>query len=95
VSAVLDWQDPPREVLDARDSRGGRRRESKLAGLAEELRLKPAEWALVYDGPSTGAASGMATHIRLGQLQAFTPTGDFDAVSCKGRAWARYVGGDE
>ncbi len=93
MSAVLEWQPPPQEALDAR--RPGGVRVSKLAALAEELRANRGEWALVYDGPDRGKASGMATHIRLGQALAFTPTGDFDAVSHRGRVWAVYVGGDE
>jgi hypothetical protein len=90
TSAVIAWQEPPQEALAAR--RPGGVRVSKYAPIAEELRGQPGEWALVYDGPSSGAASGLATHIRLGQAHAFTPTGDFDALSYSGRTWARYVG---
>lgn len=96
MSAVIRWEEPPAEVLKRRP---WLTRSSKLAPLADELRENPGAWALVYEGTSSGAASGMATHIRLGQVAAFTPTGDFDAVSQSGnglaRAWARYVGGDE
>lgn len=92
MSAVIDWQEPPPPALVRRPHLT---RVSALAGLAEELRARPGDWALVYDGSSYGKASGMATHIRLGQVRAFTPTGDFDAVSHKGRTWARYMGGDE
>lgn len=92
MSAVIDWQEPPADVLKRRPHKTT---ESRHAPLAEELRAEPGRWALIYDGPSVGKASGLATHIRLGQILAFTPTGDFDAVSCRGRAWARYVGGDE
>lgn len=92
MSSVLRWEEPPPSRFP---DRPWTTRRSHLEDLAEELRQRPSDWALVYEG-TPGRASGMATHIRLGQLRCFTPTGDFDAVTRKvdgvTRTYARYVG---
>lgn len=94
MSLVVRWEAPP-----ASDSAPRRwvTRTSKLAPLADELRERPGEWALVFVGAS-GKASAMATHISRGQLVAFTPTGDFEACTRQrdgvARTYARYVGDD-
>lgn len=99
MNTIIRWENPPEQALKRRP---WTTRTSKLSTVAEELRDRPGDWACVYEGPSKGAATGMATHIRLGQVRAFTPTGDFDAVAATEhtddgsvhRAWARYVGDD-
>lgn len=94
MTAVLRWETPPEQVLAGRKFHDGK---SALKPLAEELRSKPGEWAVVLEGPP-GKASAMATHIRLGQVLCFTPTGDFDALTHKAGehtlVYARYCGED-
>lgn len=94
MTAVIRWEKPP-----VARSQGGGKRLSRLTPLADELRARPGEWALVHEGTSPGQATGMATHIRLGQVMAFSPAGDFDAVSRRvdGKCcvWAVYAGSDE
>lgn len=90
---VLRWEDPP---AAAHPDRKGYRR-SRLERVAEQLRERPGEWAVVLDGEaSRGKASGMTFHIRLGQIACFTPSGDFDAVMRRVEdrftVYARYVG---
>ena len=90
---VIAWQ-PPKRPVRARTPRGI---VSEWSPIADELRSRPGEWALIADVLTPGRATGLATHIRLGQLRAFTPTGDFDALSERqpdGHWWvfARYVG---
>lgn len=92
--SVIRWEDPP----SSRSNGGGHSRGSHLAPLADELRSQPGRWALVHEGDSGGAATGMACHIRLGQVLAFTPAGGFDAVSRRvdgrHRVYAIYLGED-
>lgn len=91
--AVIRWEEPP-----PRDPRGHDRRpsqESKYDRLAAQLRARPGEWALVYEGPK-GKASGMAMVIRLSQVVAF-PNLDYEATTRtigggKTRTYARYIG---
>jgi hypothetical protein len=89
--AVIRWEEPP-----PGRSNGGGKRESYLAPLADELRANPGRWALVHIGDSSGQATGMATHIARGQVLAFAPAGDFDAVSRRvdgrHRVYAVYLG---
>jgi hypothetical protein len=94
MSAVLRWEDPPKSEAA---ERWYTTRRSKLSPVADALRDQPGRWAVVFEGPH-GRATGMATHIRLGQVRCFTPTGDFDAttrrVGATSVVYARYVGED-
>lgn len=90
---VLRWEDPPPS-----GKLGGshlKRRPSRWRVVAEELRLKPGAWGVVYESDH-GAASGLATEIRLGCHPIWQPTGTFEAVTRKldGRTavYARYIG---
>ncbi len=91
---AIRWEAPPPAHPRSERPRGPK---SALSPLADELRARPGEWAIVFEGAQQqGKASGMAAHIRLGQVQAFTPTGDFDAVTRTvdglARVYARYIG---
>lgn len=93
---VLRWEDPPPATVERRTPKKTTR--SRLEPIAEQLRGRPGEWAVVYEG-ERGPGLGMATHIRYGQVACFTPTGDFDATSrVRGgttTVYARYVGDGE
>lgn len=90
---VIRWEEPTPRKRPGPAGQGW----SRYAGLAEELRANPGRWALVAE--RTDGNHGLATHIRSGQMQCFTPTGDFDAASrCVDgitRVYARYVGDGE
>jgi hypothetical protein len=60
--------------------------------VADELRLKPGEWAVVFEGIGSRAWY-LAWVIRKGALQGFEPAGDFDAVTAKvtDHRWAVYA----
>jgi hypothetical protein len=84
----LEWKNPPKPV---RYKRGN----VKWQAIAEELRKRPNEWALIAHDVNPS----LVTHIRQGRLQAFTPNGTFEA-SGQGRnergytteLYARFVG---
>lgn len=61
------WQDPPAD---------GR---SRWAEVANALRARPGQWALV----ASGASSSLATQIRSGRRVAFRPARSFEATSRK------------
>jgi hypothetical protein len=90
---VIRWEEPPAAKRSGPAGQGW----SKYAALAEELRANPGRWALVAERAGTDGA--LATHIRSGQMQCFTPTGDFDAAARRvgriTRIYARYVGDQE
>lgn len=77
----IKWQEPPADA----------RRVGKWEAVAEELRARPNEWALVH----TGAAAAVRS-IKTGQYRGMTP-GDFEAVGRsrpdgKTDVYARFVG---
>ena len=83
----LNWEEPPPEKYRTRRD---------WTSIADSLRAKPNEWAVVAEDVS--ASTG--THIRYGRLRAFAPAGAFEsrvsgARSSDGRAdkiYARFVG---
>jgi hypothetical protein len=93
-AAVLRWEEPPPAKHNGAGFGGPA---SRFAALADELRSRPGEWAVVCE--SAKAAAGLATHIRMGQMRCFTPAGDFDAVTRRvdglTLTYARYVGDGE
>lgn len=97
MSTVIRWEKPP-AVRSGGYPLG--RGKSRWGSVAEELRARPGEWALIVEGPVKGAngglASGLATQIRMGQMVCFSPAGDFDAESRLGdgirKVWAVFVG---
>jgi len=87
---VIRWEDPP----PARSRRSAGVGHSRYSALADQLRARPGQWAMVGEKP--GADGGLATHIRMGQMLCFSPAGDFDATSRRvdgvTRVYARYLG---
>jgi hypothetical protein len=82
---------------DGRGRKDGRRSHAKL--IAETLRVKPGEWAVVkeYDATQLGNASVYAWAIKTARRSTFAPAGAFEAVTRKVggkvRVYASYVGG--
>jgi hypothetical protein len=75
------------------DNRG--RPDNKWAEIADELRDRPGEWALI----AKGVDSTIANKIRTGRYRSM-PRGQFEAVSRNSNVanrradiWARYIGG--
>lgn len=75
----------------------GARRSRKWEKVAEDLRARPGEWALV--DPSSRRS--VTTQIKQGLLKSFAPAGSFDATTRGGdgssrsvrvQLYARYVG---
>lgn len=64
------WKDPP--VAPPRYL--------KYADNADELRANPKRWGMIVR-PSTPSAKDFAWRVCTGRVKAFTPAGDFDAVS--------------
>jgi len=64
----LEWKTPPKPV---RYKRGN----VKWHELADQLRTRPNEWALIAHDVNPS----LVTHIRQGRLQAFAPNGTFEA----------------
>jgi hypothetical protein len=90
MTAVLRWEKPP---ATGRYPLG--RGKSRWAKVADDLRTRPGEWALIAEGP-VAENSGLATQIRMGQMVCFSPAGDFDAETQRKngvrKVWATYVG---
>lgn len=90
MTNVIRWEEPP--VAKGQGAVG--QRQSQYTGVADQLRAHPGRWALVCE--KQGRGGGLASHIRMGQMQCFAPGGDFDAVqrTVDGvtRVYARYVG---
>lgn len=66
--------------------------------VAEALKKRPGEWALVdYPEATPRRAGAMAAYVRSGRNTAYRPAGTFEAVSRtgperEGELWVRYVG---
>lgn len=97
MTAVVRWEAPP----PTRSRNGGRPVDTYSSGyqaIADELRTRPGEWAVVQEFEGRRNV-GLATKIRLGSMLCFTPAGDFDAVTRHGdgivRVYARYLGDGE
>lgn len=65
--------------------------------IAEALRARPGEWAIIHDHAAEGSSRNVAVRIKNGTCRAFRPAGAFDAVSRRVegrfRVYARYTGG--
>jgi hypothetical protein len=89
---IVRWESPP-----PAKGKGSTEPSSAFADIADELRANPGRWAVVKEQP--GRYSGLATHIRMGQMICFTPSGDFEATTRRlGErtvVYARYVGDGE
>lgn len=95
MNKIVRWEDPPESVQAHRTPR--RVEPSPWTGVAEELRSRPGEWAVIYQGEQ-GQASSIAQSVKqgAGRGDSFAPRGDFDALtrSRNGVActYARFIG---
>ncbi len=87
---AIKFQDPPPDGK-------GHSRKSKWAGIAEELRSRPGEWALVGEQVS----ASMVTMIKSGRMAGMA-AGEFAAIGRNSNnatrrcdVYARYIGGAE
>lgn len=81
----IEWEEPPREVLESQGRHPGRYLEFALA-----LREHPGRWAVLPGGARTEKSSkGTAQNIRRGQVKGFT-RGDYEAVAQGPKVWVRY-----
>lgn len=80
------WAEPPL---------GRHTRAFNYGAVADELRRRPKEWAIVRVMPNSGRSSVVASEINRGRIAAL-PAGDFEAmarnVDGEYRVYARYVG---
>lgn len=77
---VLRWEAPPPPTHPARARTGGR--QPRWNDVAAQLRDHSGTWAVIFSGGHghTSRAQSLASHIRMGQMRCFTPTGDFEAT---------------
>lgn len=92
---VLRWENPPPNRISARPTRRVGAGLRRWQPVADELRRRPGQWALIFEG-ANGPASGLASNIVRGVPACWEPAGDFDATTRKGAestlVYARYVG---
>lgn len=90
---IIRWEEPARAL-----GGGGGRPHSQYQDIARQLAARPGDWAVVQERHSR-IGSGLASHIRKGHIDCFTPPGDFDActrqVNGVATVYARYVGGGD
>lgn len=86
LSLVESWEEPP----PVRQGRRAPNDERPWHQLAETLRERSGEWALL----SAGLPIHTAQNIAGARLAPFRPAGSFDAVSRDGRIYVRHVGSD-
>lgn len=86
MSGVLRWENPPAA------RRQGRRPTTAWHEVAAELRTRPGEWGVIYEGAGGHALVG---RVEAGK-QGFTPAGGYE-VTTRGAGisrvvYARFVG---
>lgn len=69
-----------------------RRKGNKWVEIADQLRARPGEWAIVDTFGNRNAASPTSRRIRLGLLSAFRPAGEWESTTRGADVYARYVG---
>jgi hypothetical protein len=75
--------------------RAAKRNGDNNQAIADELRARPGEWALVLHADTNAHAWQKASNIKRGIIAAFRPFGAFEATTRNGvDVWARYVGGE-
>lgn len=90
--SVIRWEDPPTEHGNAKP-----KKPPKFQPIADALRGRPNEWALIDDSRTHGSAGSFAHHIRNGSGP-WAPAGTFEAKvigsagASRARVYARYVG---
>jgi hypothetical protein len=89
---VVRWEEPPKEHGNKRPAAP-----SRYQPIADALRSRPGEWAVVMDGKSPGSAGSFAYRVRNG-VGPFAPAKHFDAKAIgpaggsSSTVYARYVG---
>lgn len=89
---IVRWEEPPKEHGNKRPGPP-----SRYQPIADALRARPGQWAVVLDGKSPGSAGGFAYRIRNG-VGPFAPAKHFDAKvvgpagGSSSKVYARYVG---
>jgi hypothetical protein len=93
-ATVIRWEDP-KPSLQRRERSAPW---SRYRAVAAELRTQPGRWAVIDEFPGRNRTT-LATHIRRGAIDCFTPAGDFDAVARQvfghTAIYARYVGDED
>jgi hypothetical protein len=86
AATVVQWEDPP-----PAGHRRGRRKQVNHGEIAETLRARPGEWAVI-----PVATTGLAGQIARGDLRAYRPARSFQAVRRDAdgeiRIYVRFVG---
>lgn len=81
------WGDPPADAVSPkRRERGG-----SLAGEANELKTRPAQWARIATRSDDDKARQLARQIVNGKLAPFADA-KYEAVASGSEVWARYIG---
>lgn len=89
--SVIRWEEPPVEHGNTKP-----KKPLKHQPIADALKTKPGEWALVFQG-LTSTCGSFAHRIRAGQPP-FDPKGTFEsrvsgaAGSTRAKLYARYIG---
>jgi len=90
---TIEFKEPP-----ARASTSPNKDKGKHQQIANLLRERPGEWALVETRDTLGGASGAAWQIRHAYFKAYEPAGSFEAVARtegeRRNVYARYIGPD-
>ena len=87
ILSELKWEAPP-------PKRGGGKQHTAWHSIAEELKRRPWEWAIIAENVSCGTS----TNISAGTISAFRPAGSFECALrgvSHGKAeklYVRYVG---
>jgi hypothetical protein len=93
---VLRWEEPPPPLRPGRPRGWQANKPDPYRDVAEQLRAKPGESAVLYEGDNA-AASGLASTISSGLAPSFQPRGAFFACTRKQGdvtvTYAHYVGG--
>lgn len=91
---VIRWEAPPPTTRRT----VGRPRSERWDDVAAALRANPGAWAVVHQGEQRGKTE-IATRIRYGHMDCFTPAGDYDATARIDDGtvtiYARYLGETE
>lgn len=91
MSEIIRWEEPPRH------GNSKPKPPLKFQAVADAMRERPGEWALIVEGKAPGTAGGLVWRIKNG-VGPFGPARSFEA-KCVGPAggqsskvYARYVG---
>jgi len=86
------------EPLPERASKKGNNQSGDSARIADALRGRPGEWAVikVYESKQHSSARGYSARVVGGKTKAYEPAGHFEAatrlIDGEIRVYARYVG---